>query len=378
MKWITTATAGALALAVACGGSVGSDDGTATEGTALEASTDSIALVTKVFETPRDTLDNIDSPAVWHGPDGQHWLVATAKETDVMVISDATTGEELRRIGGEGVGAGRLDRPNGVAVVDDLMFVVERDNHRVQVFTLPDFRSLGSYGADDLVKPYGIAIVPDSDGVYRSWITDAYEFEEDVIPADSLLGERVREYRVRVTADSLGAELANTFGATSGGGRLRVVESIAADPPNDRLLIAEEEEGASMIKVYTLAGDFTGEIIDDGYFPHQAEGIVLYACSDGDGYWIATDQGKNVNTFHLFDRRTLEHEASFRAETVLNTDGIALTQTGFGEFEAGAFYAVHNDGNVAAFRWADIAAPLGLRTDCAMSEGETDAGPAGE
>ncbi len=364
MLWMRTATAGACALVVACGGSGGTDDGAATAEVAAGSAADSVAVVTKVFETPRDTLDNIDSPAVWHGPDGQHWLVATAKETDVVVVSDAASGEELQRVGGEGVGAGQMDRPNGVAVVDDLMFVVERNNHRVQVFALPGFRPLGSYGGDELVKPYGIAIVPEGDGVYRTWITDAYEFEEDVIPADSLLGERVREYRVTATDGSVAARLSNTFGETSGDGRLRVVESIAADPANDRLLIAEEEEGASMIKVYTLAGAFTGEIIDGDFFPHQAEGVVLYACSDGDGYWVTTDQGKDVNTFHVFDRRTLEHEGSFRAETVLNTDGIALTQTAYGEFDAGAFYAVHNDGNVAVFRWADIAGALGLRTDC--------------
>ncbi|MDX1636639.1 MAG: hypothetical protein R3281_01635 [Balneolaceae bacterium] len=30
------------------------------------------------FQTARDEDDNVDSPAVWHGPDGEHWLLATA------------------------------------------------------------------------------------------------------------------------------------------------------------------------------------------------------------------------------------------------------------------------------------------------------------
>ncbi|HST60286.1 MAG TPA: hypothetical protein VLK84_16385 [Longimicrobium sp.] len=47
-----------------------------------------------------------------------------------------------------------------------------------------------------------------------------------------------------------------------------------------------------------------------------------------------------------------------------NTDGVALTQTGFGPFPASAFYAVHDDGNVAAFSWSAIADALGLRKDC--------------
>ncbi len=329
-----------------------------------KAAAPQVAVVEQVYETARDSIDNIDSPAVWHGPAGQHWLLATAKETDVVVVSDATTGATLRRVGGSGKGSGQLDRPNGIAIVDDLMWVVERDNARVQVFTLPDFRSLGVYGSAELKKPYGIAIVPESKGVYSTYVTDNYEFVEDSIPADSLLGARVRHYRVDLSGGVLKSALINTFGDKQGPGVLRVVESIAADPAKDRLLIAEEQEGASMIKAYTMAGAFTGQIIDKQYFPAQAEGIVLYACPDGTGYWVTTDQSHSDNTFHVFDRSSLEHVLSFRARNVSNTDGIALTQSAFGRFASGAFFAVNNDASVAAFQWQDIAAAHGLRSDC--------------
>ena len=49
---------------------------------------------------------------------------------------------------------------------------------------------------------------------------------------------------------------------------------------------------------------------------------------------------------------------------MLNTDGVALTQAAFPGFAAGSFLAVHDDGNVAAFRWEDVASSLGLRSDC--------------
>jgi 3-phytase len=138
------------------------------------------------------------------------------------------------------------------------------------------------------------------------------------------------------------------------------------------LLIAEELETASHIKVYTLDGRFTGQVIDAGLFPNQAEGIILYACGDTAGYWITTDQGMEANTFHVFDRQTLAHVGSFRGAATLNTDGIALTQRGFGAFPSGAFYAVHNDGNVAAFSWAAIADALKLRKDCDQPRGAAE------
>jgi 3-phytase len=321
--------------------------------------------VAEAFTTPRDTLDNIDSPAVWHGPNGENWLLATAKTGDVIVISDAATGRTLRRASGPGTDAGRMERPNGIAVMDDLAFVVERDNRRVQLFRLPEMTPVGTYGMDELVLPYGIAVRRQGGG-YTTWVTDNYEQPDETIPPDSALGRRVREYRVTVADGGLRAELVRTFGDTGGAGVLRVVESIAADPQNGRLLIAEENPGESALKVYSLDGRFTGAVIPPAFFPSQAEGIVMYACGPRDGYWIATDQSYEDNVFHVFDRRTLAHRGSFTGPTVRNTDGVALTQTGFGPFEAGAFYAVHDDGNVAAFSWSAIADALGLRKDCTL------------
>jgi 3-phytase len=324
-----------------------------------------VARLEEAWQTERDTLDNIDSPAVWHGPDGQHWLLSTAKTTDVLVVNDAATGKELRRVGGPGTALGRMERPNGISVIDDLAMVVERDNHRVQVFRLPAFTPVGKFGESLLKMPYGIAVYPGAEpGGYVVYVTDNYEMADESVPPDSLLGRRVRRFQVTLDAKSLTAESMAAFGDTSGPGVLKVVESIAADPPNNRLLIAEELETASHIKVYTLDGKFTGRTIDSGLFPNQAEGIILYACGDTAGYWVTTDQGMTANTFHVFDRQSLAHLGSFQGAATLNTDGIALTQRGFADFPSGAFYAVHNDGNVAAFSWAAIADALSLRKDC--------------
>ena len=328
------------------------------------------AQLTEVWQTERDTLDNIDSPAVWHGPEGQHWVLSTAKTTDVLVVNDAATGKELQRVGGSGTGLGKLERPNGIVVIDDLAMVVERDNHRVQVFRLPSFAPVGVFGDSVLKKPYGLAVYPAAEaGGYIVYVTDNYEMADESIPPDSMLDKRIRQFRLAIGSAGLKAEPVSAFGATSGPGVLKVVESIAADVPHNRLLIAEELETASHIKVYTLDGKFTGQIIDSGLFPHQAEGIILYACGDGSGYWLTTDQDLTVNTFHVFDRQSLAHLGSFRGAATLNTDGIALTQRGFADFPSGAFYAVHNDGNVAAFSWAVIADSLGLRKDCGTQGG---------
>jgi 3-phytase len=361
-----------VALVAACGseGSPGEDPdpgdttGAVAEPAAVDTIAVEVALVDEVFETERDTLDDVDSPTVWHGDEGQHWVLTTAKATDVVIVNDAATGAEIRRIGGTGKGSGQLDRPNGVTALDDLLLVVERDNARLQAFSLPGLESLGTFGEEQLRRPYGIAAYQDDQGRIELYVTDNYELVEDEIPPDSALGERVEQFRVWLEDGELRHEHVRTFGETTGDGVLRKVETIGVDAENDRVVIAEELEPDSHWKIYHLDGRFSGQVFGRGYFPHEAEGLALYACPEGGGYWIATDQDEKTNTFHVFDRRTLEHLGAFSGATTRNTDGVALTQTGFGPFPAGAFYAVHNDGNIAAFSWAEIAAELGLRSDC--------------
>ena len=90
-----------------------------------------VATVAEAFVSPLTPADNIDSPATWRTPDGQIWLIATAKATDKLVVYDGSTGRHLRDVGATGTGLGQFDRPNGIAVTDDLLWIVERDNHRV-------------------------------------------------------------------------------------------------------------------------------------------------------------------------------------------------------------------------------------------------------
>jgi 3-phytase len=351
---------GALALALTLA-ACQPDANTATGDTVATAEP---AIIDEAFTTPGDTLDNIDSPTVWHGPNGQNWVMSTAKSTHVILVNDASTGAELRRVGGEGTADGQLTRPNGVAMLGDILLVTERDNRRVQGFHLPDFTPVGTFGETELRKPYGIAVHPEGDGNHLVFITDNYETPEETIPPDNQLYERVKKYRVSVEGGRLRAQFVRSFGDTVGDGVLRKVESIMTDGANNRVLIAEELEGDSHIKVYDLDGRFTGELMGRGLFPQEAEGIALYACGTDAGYWISTDQGEEVNTFHVFDRMSLAHIGSFRGRTTHTTDGIWLTQQSFGPFPSGAIYAAHGDMAVSALSWQAIAAALDLRSDC--------------
>jgi len=244
-----------------------------------------VMAIKEAFTTLRDESNNVDSPALWHGPDGQNWLLATAKEGNVIIIYDAATGEKIDEFGQSGNAPGELSRPNGIAVTDDFAVIVERDNHRIQVFSLPGLKPLGIFGEPFLRLPYGLTI-DKFDDKYHLYVTDNYETpEEETPPADSL-GQRVHQFVFTVENNQVTAEHIKAFGDTSGQGILHKVESILIDRAHNRLLIADEHEDHRNVKVYDVDGHFTGQVIPHNYFFYEPEGIVVWKCdADSSGYY---------------------------------------------------------------------------------------------
>lgn len=327
------------------------------------------AVVAESFLTEMIEADNIDSPAAWRHPQGGTWVIATAKATDQLVVYDGDSGATLQRVGSSGVEPGQFQRPNGVFVVDDLLLVVERDNRRVQVMRLPGFEPLTLFGDDVLVKPYGIWAQRREAGI-ELYVTDAYMAGEDaegedILPPLEQLDKRVKRFVLHEANGAFSGAHLGSFGDASPEGALRVVESIWGDPAQDRLIIAEEDETyANEFKVYNLAGAYAGRTFGRDILRAQAEGITLFACADGSGYWLTTEQDKGLTVFHLFDRATLDHVGAFTGEKVANTDGIWLQQQGSAAFPAGSFYAVHDDQGMVGFDWRAIAAATGVMERC--------------
>ncbi len=323
-------------------------------------------VVGEAFLTAATPADNIDSPAAWRTPSGQRWLIATGKASDRLVVYDGDTGKTLRTVGGPGTGLGQLQRPNGIAVVDDLVLVVERDNHRVQMFQLPDFKPLLVFGAADLAQPYGLWVRAQKDS-YEVIVSDNYMSpqNEDLPPPLSELDQRFKRYQLQRVPGGWQAHRLGSFGDTSEAGAIRVAESVFGDVEHDRLLLAEEDVATgTRLREYGLDGTYRGRDIGAGLFKAQAEGMALMRCQGGGGYWIATDQFKDRSLFHVFDRVTLQHLGAFAGKKTANTDGVWLDQSGDARFPQGVFYAVDDDQAVAAFDWRDIAKAVSL-PDCA-------------
>ena len=323
--------------------------------------------VDEAFVTALTPVDNIDSIATWTTPEGATWLIATAKDSGRLIVFDGDSGAQLRTVGAQGAAPGQFSRPNGIAVFGDLAFIVERDNHRVQVMELPDFVPLATFGEAELLKPYGLWLRELAPLELEVLVTDSYQTADNSVPPLAQLDRRVKRFAVTLDGEGrVHARLLQAFGDTGEAGAVRWIESIVGDAQNDRLLIPEEyiEEEPGEIRLYDAAGNYLGADLGTGLFGGQPEGIALYDCADGSGYWIATDQQLHSNRFHVFDRVTLEHLGSFHGNTVQFTDGVALHPFPTARFPAGVFYAVHHDQGVVAFDWRDVADALNLRAGC--------------
>ena len=362
----TLAAALGLALLAGCGSVP--PPRPATAGTATPATAPRVITVPERYVSAETPSDELDSLATWTTDDGRTWVIATGKSSHTLSVYDGDSGERLREVGGEGSGPGRFDRPNGIAVYGDDVFVVERDNHRVQVLSLPDFKPVGSFGEKELRSPYGIWLHEVEPGELSVYVTDSFQYGRkfDELPPFSELDQRVRRYRVQFDQDGrLMANYGGSFGDTREDYALRMVESIAGDPANDRMLIADEDRRhLSTLREYSFSGRFTGRSLPQDSFGAEAEGVALWTCPDGGGYWIAVDQLAPLTIFHLFDRITLAPRGSFQGQVTAHTDGVALHAAATPSFPGGVLYAVHDDKAVTAFDLREVTRALGLQHGC--------------
>ncbi len=310
-------------------------------------------VVQLAYETNKPPNGNgtLDSVAIWVSEDpNQSVLMITDKTRHVVQLHNPVKNEFIGLLGKEGTGAGQFRRPNGIAVayklhtgsgMTDAVFVVERDNNRVSVFSLPDREFLGTFGENELDEPYGIAVAL-IQGKWQAWITSTGSSPD-----------RVKVFEIIPDGNGIKGRLIFDFPVPA------TLESIVLDTYHNRALICAESSPFD-IRVYNLQGEYQSRF-GEGIFTNDPEGIVLYDLGDGEGYIIVADQEASPTEFEVFDRRTLTHIGNFTGKTS-GTDGIALTQIALPNFPQGSFYALHSDRVVHAYDWRSIARAMNLKT----------------
>ncbi|MDR1457972.1 MAG: hypothetical protein LBI37_00365 [Puniceicoccales bacterium] len=287
----------------------------------------------ELWMTPQNHSDNLDSVAC-----ADNKIYVTAKSEHMIHIYDARNGVPLGKFGGKGNEFGQFNRPNGIATMDNLLFVTERDNSRVQVFSLPNCSYVCTFGEDTLVRPYGIFTCK-INGYYLIYVTDDGKAKKSE-------NDNARRIVVFIMDEEMNQidpkkfEISDEFGV----GEFGKLESIYGDLESYTLLIADEK--SNELKLYSMDGKSLNKKISSEFFSQGDPEGVWFFKKDGRSYWLAVEQRRKKTTiFHLFDAKTLNHLRSFSGIYTKNTDGICINETDNGL----VLYAVNDDQAVTAF-----------------------------
>lgn len=329
-------------------------------------STAPFVIPEKFVSKPLDIIE-MDTPAVWYDADNKPWVIVTGKGSHQLAVFDGNNGELYNVIGEKGKELGQFKRPNAVVVFQNLALVTERDNKRIQVLRLPDFKPVMTFGEHQLQSPYGLWLNPVSPNEAVLYVTDSFMegAKFDIFPDPKLLNQRVQVFRVKIENGHLAPEWIGNFGSTTPSHALHRVESLSGNPATKTLLIVDEEDkqGKSTIREYTQDGTPTGNYIENRWIQGQAEGISLLQCKDSD-FWIVVDQLAPHTIFHVFGAKSLVYQGSFRGNQTSATDGIDLSQRASAKFPNGVLYAIDRDQSITAFDLTDIVNQLKLPATC--------------
>ena len=141
----------------------------------------------KVFKLDDDGEEMITRFGAYGAGPGQfRWptSIALDRDTNVYVCDEFLhritiwdkEGEYLGHWGTLGSGDGEINGPSGLAIRDDVMFLVDSQNHRVQKFTL-DGKYIGQFGSfgdgpGQLNNPWGIGLDKDGNVFIADWRND--------------------------------------------------------------------------------------------------------------------------------------------------------------------------------------------------------------
>lgn len=315
------------------------------------------AVAKEVWASSGGSYAETDSLAACRLPGGEVRVYATSKKGHRIEVIDASTGKHLGTWGKPGSGVGELKYPNGIAAVafgaegtggesKVAIAVVERDNRRVQFFWPESGSPAGVLGAEQLHRPYGIAAAT------IGAKTMLYVTDTDVSP-----DQTVHLFELSLAGDVVTARPVRHFGEREGRGAIGEAESILVDGRKRRVLLCDET--ANNVKVYDCDGSFTGLTFGDGLVAGDPEGLALVEGHDG-RYVILTDQRKAATIWHIFDADGYKHLGSWTGDpAIANTDGVAVYPREYAGFPHGAFFAVHDDAEVRAYRVEDILKTVG-------------------
>ena len=262
------------------------------------------------WKTVCDEKLNLDSITSW-----ENLILVSSKKNHSILCFDKENGMLLDTIGSKGFDHDKFNRPNGIKVINDYLFIVERDNKRCQIVDMKSKQGISYFGFKNLKKPYGIDGIF-YNGQYIIFITDKKKqlvFKFNIILKDNEIKRISSEEFIKLSDSKL--------------------ESILLDEESNRILIADENK--KKVKIFTLAGILIDNI--ENIFQGDPEGIIKT-----DNNYIFTDQIEDGTYFHVFNKSNLKYSHTLHNNLIKNSDGL--------HYSDNYLYTIHDDCSLVKFK----------------------------
>lgn len=197
-----------------------------------------------------------------------NFFLADTEDNSIVKFSDS--GDFINRVGGAGARHGEFKMPGGIAVHQERLYVCDRSNHRVQIFSTRDLAFINSFGhkkgelQGQFNFPSGVAV--DSTG--EVYVTDTANHRVQVFNKE---GEYLRHF------GKIGSE-AGSFN------RPCFVEIDS----NGFAYVTEEQN--NRVSVFDRDGVYVTHFVNDLTKMDMPKGV----CADSDGFIYVCDHGNNT------------------------------------------------------------------------------------
>ena len=218
----------------------------------------------------------------------EYWLFVLSEDSNKIFILNALTGKYIKSLGSPGDKVGQFDLPKDILIYENYIFVLEKNNHRIQIFTLPDLKFISFIGEVELTNPTcleSVKLRKDKKNFCCLLVGDNLDNKPSRNKCYFKFIFELNEVNIY--------DLEIKRNEPKNNSKLGYIESIKYDGLNDNLYIIDKL--SKDIKIFNFNDEFKFTIFKNFFKgdPSQIQQI--------NGYTIVGDFSRLENFFHIFD-----------------------------------------------------------------------------
>lgn len=277
----------------------------------------------------------------WYNKESkEYWLFALSEDCHKIFILNALSGKYIKSLGNNGDKVGEFDKPIDLCVYENFLMVLEKDNNRVQIFSLPELNFISILGEVELSNPKTIECLKlkKKDKEYCCLIVGDN--------LDNKPSRRKCYFKFIFEIDKLGIYVPEVLRVEPKNNELGRIESIKYDSIKDNLFIVDKL--TKNIKILDFNNNYKNTIMNNTYKGEPGE-INILNDNKRDGIIVIGDFSRLDSFFHLYTINC-EYLMSLSSETTLKNNCFCIINHNHNKI----LYTTDEDDCVLAYRMIEI------------------------